>query len=324
MNRLKKNLLTNLIKLRYSCIIAILIFVISCNQGGLVEPQDNAEPKKNYTETEILINTNTGSAEDNYELQANSYSPISVRYTNQKLIVINFTPITLSNVNLKDSNDVVIQMFNIPAWTKVTFDEEVTATNVEIPENQNPIMAKFKKIKTRFSWIPHNYNPNNDSNANWESSVTGDQLRKYYVLSYNMAYFLSSDSFVQIMTTNQINDLAHYSSATAVAETILESTKKLRFWVARNVGGLGGGDVHGIANYVLERYSDPSQWDEIWTGVNVWFHEFAHCFGFSHNSNVASNWFKDQGYPAIQEVVDEVKFRAFIDSGDILFIPNFL
>ena len=55
-------------------------------------------------------------------------------------------------------------------------------------------MSKFANIKTKWKWAPHNYDPD-QTHANWWSDWTGAALRANYIMNYNMANFLSTDTF---------------------------------------------------------------------------------------------------------------------------------
>ena len=278
------------------------------------------------SQTEILTGTYDSSYFVDVELTAKSYSPINSWFTNEQLHVVNFTPSNLINLRVKDPSGTIISRFNIPAWTKLVFNDP-GGTNVEVPETNNPIMTKFKQIITRLSWRPYNLH-RHFINADWvddywATSVTGEQLRRFYIMNYNMAYYLSSDSFVQVMTTNAINDLEGYSSPMAVVNAMRNQPRTLNLWGIVNFLGLCGGNNFGIANFILfNTYFSRSFWvcNSCYAGTHVWFHELAHVFGFSHGSNLT---YFIPGYPTIPYIIDEVLRRKYNNGEDIFVFPPF-
>ncbi len=337
---------TIFIKLRGLLFIAstfVFITSSSCNNEGLewLITLASQASENNFIRTEILTGTNRGSDANNSQLKASSKSPIRVGFDygdGYKLLIINYTPVTLSNVNITTSDGEVIRRFHLPAWSKLVFQDinsiafRNMGATVNIPETENPIMAKFKKIKTSFSWVPHNFNPGNDTNSFWQSFATGESLRNFYIMNYNMAYYLSSDSFEQIMTTNNIilraslTSLRTYDSPRAIFNFIRDLSRTIKIWIVRpdsGAGGIGGQNEYlGILASILKDYTVLSNWYRNGlTGANTWFHEFGHLLGFGHDSNMASNALGEE-YPSIQELVSIAENNNFINNGDILFPPK--
>ena len=237
----------------------------------------------------------------NYQYVAKSWSPLNTVHNESEVYLYNFTPIDYENVSISDNNGVFKSSIQIKAWNRIKYQHVVSGDNVTvtIPSSNNPIMLKFANIKTKWKWAPHNYDPDG-THDNWWTNWTGAALRANYIMNYNMANFLSTDTFKNVI----VNDNITYSDATTTWYDSSWGTYDNNSVIVsrmRDIGalfkigvvhggtpsGLGGGDVHGVAPHVLYDHMRSSVWsNKGWNGADIWFHEFAHCLGFSHSSNM--------------------------------------
>ena len=238
----------------------------------------------------------------NYQFTAKSWTPLNTVHNSDKVYLYNFTPLDYSNISLSDSNGTFKSNISIKAWNRIKYSHSTSGDNISItiPVSDNPVMSKFENIKTKWSWAPHNYDPD-QTHSNWWTNITGAALRAYYTLNYNMAYYLSSDNFSSIINTNTINlDNANvtwynsswgsYDNNSVIVTRMREIDAILRIGVVHGgvASGLGGGDVHGLAPHVLSDAMISSEWNNKIRNnfAAIWFHEFAHVMGFGHNSNM--------------------------------------
>ena len=242
-----------------------------------------------------------GSKNLNYQYVAKSWTPLNTVHNESEVYLYNFTPIDYENVSISDNNGAFKSSIQIKAWNRIKYQHVVSGDNVTvtIPSSNNPIMLKFANIQTKWKWAPHNYDPDG-THDNWWTNWTGAALRANYIMNYNMANFLSTDTFKNVI----VNDNITYSDATTTWYDSSWGTYDNNSVIVsrmRDVGalfkigvvhggtpsGLGGGDVHGVAPHVLYDHMRSSVWsNKGWNGADIWFHEFAHCLGFSHSSNM--------------------------------------
>lgn len=269
-----------------------------------------------------------GSSEDNADYTAFSQSPLMVKTVDGTPVVYNFSPVSYQDVDVMLEDVEVAGNRTFAPWTKTTFNYVGEGDySLNIPEMLNPVMEKISQIETLWSWVPHNYNPDNNDESNWNSSATGLQLRRYYIMNFNMAYYISSDRFEGVIRDNADNIIYNnsYASADELIEGMRSDTRTYRQWIVRNVSGLGGGDVHGVANHVIETHVDVNDWlDRGWSGADIWFHELSHCHGFGHDSNMTYGQGEIDGvnYPEIPQLIQNSQVDAFVSDGDVLFPPS--
>ena len=237
----------------------------------------------------------------NYQFIAKSWTPLNTVHNNNTVYLYNFTPSNYDNVSLSDSNGTFKSNISIKAWNRIKYSHSTSGDNitVNIPTSNNSIMSKFANIKTKWSWAPHNYDPN-QTHSNWWTNFTGAALRAYYTMNYNMAYSMSLDSFKSIFDNNQIemaganvlwydSTWSSYDNNSVIVSRMRNIDSIFRIGVVHGgvASGLGGGDVHGVAPHVLWDFMRSNSWNNLgWNGADIWFHEFAHCLGFSHSSNM--------------------------------------
>jgi hypothetical protein len=158
-------------------------------------------------------------------------------------------------------------------------------------------MLKFANVKTKWKWAPHNYDPDG-THDNWWTNWTGAALRANYIMNYNMANFLSTDTFKNVIVNDNItyadatttwydSSWGTYDNNSVIVSRMRDIGALFKIGVVHGgvPSGLGGGDVHGVAPHVLYDHMRSSVWER-WNGANIWFHEFSHCLGFSHSSNM--------------------------------------
>ena len=237
----------------------------------------------------------------NYQYVAKSWTPLNTVHNKSEVYLYNFTPVDYENVSISDNNGVFKSSIQIKAWNRIKYQHVVSGDNVTvtIPSSNNPIMLKFANVKTKWKWAPHNYDPDR-THTNWWTNWTGAALRANYIMNYNMANFISTDTFNNVI----VNDNITYSDATTtwydsswgtydnnsvIVSRMRDISALFRIGVVHggNPSGLGGGDVHGVAPHVLFDHMRSSVWsNKGWNGADIWFHEFSHCLGFSHSSNM--------------------------------------
>ena len=238
----------------------------------------------------------------NYQYIAKSWTPLNTVHNDSEVYLYNFTSIDYDNVSLSDSNGTFKSNISIKGWNRIKYSHSVSGDNitVNIPTSNNPVMSKFANIKTKWKWAPHNYDPD-QTHSNWWTNITGPALRAYYTLNYNMAYYLSSDNFSSTITSNTIkldgvdtkwfnSSWASYDNNSVIVSRMRDIDAVFRIGIVHggNASGLGGGDVHGLAPHVLSDAMISSEWNNKVRNnfASIWFHEFAHCFGFGHDSNM--------------------------------------
>ena len=239
----------------------------------------------------------------NYQYIAKSWTPLNTVHNDSEVYLYNFTSIDYDNVSLSDSNGTFKSNISIKGWNRIKYSHSVSGDNitVNIPTSNNPVMSKFANIKTKWKWAPHNYDPDQTS-SNWWTNITGPALRAYYTLNYNMAYYLSSDNFSSTITSSTIKlegaDVKWFNSSWASYDNNSVIVSRMRdidavFRIGIVYGGyprgLGGRDLHGLYQGVLYNHMRSSVWSKSYkpgNGADVWFHEFSHCLGFGHDSNM--------------------------------------
>jgi len=237
----------------------------------------------------------------NYQYVAKSWTPLNTVHNKSEVYLYNFTPVDYENVSISDNNGVFKSSIQIKAWNRIKYQHVVSGDNVTvtIPSSNNPIMLKFANVKTKWKWAPHNFDPDR-THANWWTNWTGSALRANYIMNYNMANFISTDTFKNVI----VNDNITYSGATTtwydsswgtydnnsvIVSRMRDIGALFRIGVVNGgqPSGLGGGDVHGVAPHVLYDHMRSKFWSNNgWNGADIWFHEFSHCLGFSHSSNM--------------------------------------
>ena len=235
----------------------------------------------------------------NYQYVAKSWTPLNTVHNESEVYLYNFTPIDYENVSISDNNGAFKSSIQIKAWNRIKYQHVVSGDNVTvtIPSSNNPIMLKFANIKTKWKWAPHNYDPDG-THDNWWTNWTGAALRANYIMNYNMANFLSTDTFKNVIVNDNItyadatttwydSSWGTYDNNSVIVSRMRDIGALFKIGVVHGgvASGLGGGDVHGVAPHVLYDHMRSSVWER-WNGANIWFHEFSHCLGFSHSSNM--------------------------------------
>lgn len=281
-----------------------------------------------YNTKDLFVNPNYGSNTENVLLTAYSRHPLKVVQDDTRFSVYNFSPAEFRSVEITAGNSILVNAHTFRPWTVTEFYIQTDSPiELRVPEDINPIETKLRRIITHFSWVPHNFNPDANDSSNWVHGFTPQQLKNYYIMNYNMAYFISTNEFANVLThasydiyTNSKIDMTP-EERTQLVNNFRSTTKTLRIGIVRNVSGLGGGTAHGVANYVLNNHINPERWTlSSGPGSYIWLHEFSHCMGYSHNSNMTYG--QDSEHPEIPALLEDAMIQLYLESGDALFPPE--
>ena len=301
----------------YAFIILLAMFSLSCSSKDEESSDSTVAPDAEVFEIFQLGTTNSnlfckekslsecqtawgnGEKNLNYQYIAKSWTPLNTVHNESEVYLYNFTPIDYENVSISDNNGAFKSNIQIKAWNRIKYQHVVSGDNVTvtIPSSNNPTMLKFANIKTKWKWAPHNYDPDG-THDNWWTNWTGAALRANYIMNYNMAYFLSTDTFKNVIVKDNItyadatttwydSSWGTYDNNSVIVSRMRDIGALFKIGVVHGgvPSGIGGGDVHGVAPHVLYDHMRSSVWER-WNGANIWFHEFSHCLGFSHSSNM--------------------------------------
>ena len=301
----------------YAFILLLAMFSLSCSSKDEESSDSTVAPDAEVFEIFQLGTTNSnlfckekslsecqtawgnGEKNLNYQYVAKSWTPLNTVHNESEVYLFNFTPIDYENVSISDNNGAFKSSIQIKAWNRIKYQHVVSGDNVTvtIPSSNNPIMLKFANIKTKWKWAPHNYDPDG-THDNWWTNWTGAALRANYIMNYNMANFLSTDTFKNVIVNDNItyadatttwydSSWGTYDNNSVIVSRMRDIGALFKIGVVHGgvASGLGGGDVHGVAPHVLYDHMRSSVWER-WNGANIWFHEFSHCLGFSHSSNM--------------------------------------
>ncbi len=135
------------------------------------------------------------------------------------------------------------------------------------------------------------------NNKNW-AETTPEKARHYTTAIANTSYVYSSEKFknallnyTRILHNNKIvkdadNNIIEYTEIDRMEylQKILNH-KKWNLGVTKGVGGLGGGATFGVnGNYLINNHYERSDGNKF--PLEAWAHEFSHCVGYSHKSNM--------------------------------------
>ena len=294
----------------------------------------------NPLKTINIIDTQPVFSGDNYEtidnnqiLIAHSQKPLELKEVDTKAVLFNFTPNTFKGLEISLPNVAKSGLIDINPFEKhvldISYSQDLALT---IPQDKNPVMEKINKILTNFSWTLHNFDAGaaEPDKNNWANGITVEQAKAFYTMNYNMAYFVSQPVFEDIIVNNSITkDKSVTFLSTAEKEQIIPTmraeTKTLKIGITVTVGGLGGGDVLGVANHVLDTHAyNLVKWqDNKWTGGDIWFHEFSHVFGYTHDSNMTYKQPDngDKTFPNLPKIVQAEQAKK-LTANDIPFPPS--
>jgi hypothetical protein len=186
--------------------------------------------------------------------------------------------------NFKDTKGNIVL---IPAQPNLTNDDCEF-----VIECSDPYYKKIEKIDPNCKWNIRfsGYSSEATSPGNW-AAMTPKYCREAVALATNMAFLFSSQEFSDALEGYKgiLLDNVGKEIDLKVLKQRLIAHKGLRMGLVVNVGGLGGGETFGLAEYVYRgHYHDANP-----TGSNphtfnrqAMFHEFGHCLGYSHDSNM--------------------------------------
>ncbi len=254
--------------------------------------------------------------EDEYQIMAQQ--PVKSFIREGKAVIYNLSPAHYQDVQVSDTKGVLAVGLQLAPWTRTTIEAaQAGDVVVQIPQATNPILLKFAQIKVGWGWKPHNFDPT-DTKTNWMSTMTGAQLRGVYTLNYNMAHFISSPAFEEEILSHAIILEGNYADNAALVQAMRASTKVFNNWIVDGtVSGLGGGTTLGLGANQPVRHVDPILWAKGGMYTNTWMHEFSHCFGFSHGSNMTYG--QDADHPEIPNVIENRMIKEWKERDGLLF-----
>lgn len=194
---------------------------------------------------------------NNYEYRVSSESPITVINKGSSVFVTNFSRETLKNIAIKDGGTTFTTIATLDPWTRRKVTHTVTGTlSYDIPTADNAIMTKFNTIKTKFYWAPNNFCADTDvavaatcEGTNWWNGNPGPAMRAYYTFNHNMAHYMSTTAFENILKTNssvqlddadggtKVNDYTAFSGRIFAWSTGTEGSPDLSWASSESWGG---------------------------------------------------------------------------------------
>jgi hypothetical protein len=256
--------------------------------------------------------------ESDYAIMAKQ--PVKTYIRDGQVVVCNYSPAHYVAVKVSDGSSTIASEIELRPWTRTKIRSNSTGTiTVDIPVALNPVMRKFAEVTVQWGWKPHNFDPSNTL-GNWKHVISGAQLRGFYILNYNMAHFISTPDFANAMggTAIVIEDPVTYPNHQAIVSAMRSSTRIFNNWIVDGTpSGLGGGTILGLGANQPLWHADGSRWLAGNLQVAVWFHEFSHCFGFSHSSNMTYG--QDDDHPAIPYVIQRAMLDVWQDKDGLIF-----
>ena len=173
---------------------------------------------------------------------------------------------------------------------RVPVQSALSASDVTLRiETDDPFMAKIAEIDSRWYIRFSPYGADN-GHAYWRHM---DPLlcRHGVALALNMAYMFSSDYFNTALEEYDgiLLDNGHNPINLDALRTRIRNHGGLVLGRVVGVGGLGGGSTYGLADYCYKGvYFDatPAGSNPHNYARQAMFHEYGHCLGYSHSSNM--------------------------------------
>ena len=165
------------------------------------------------------------------------------------------------------------------------------ASDIEFKfETQSEFLDKIAKTESRYYICFSKYGADS-GHASWRH-MTPELCRHAIALAYNMGFMFSSPEFSAELDTYDgiLKDNGGNAIDLNVLRTKLRNFNKLQFGRVVGVGGLGGGNgTYGLADYcyrgVYHDATAPGSNPHNYARMAM-FHEFGHCLGYNHNSNM--------------------------------------
>lgn len=177
---------------------------------------------------------------------------------------------------------------------RVPAQPSLKAADIELKfEAESEFLDKIAQIESNVYVSFWKYQADN-GHATWKH-MTPDLCRHAVALAYNMGYMFSSPEFNEELDKYEGVLVGNDGKTVIDLETIrtkLRNYKKFRFGKAQGGGyaGLGAADgTYGLADYCYTGVyhdktpvgSDPHNYAR-----QAMFHEFGHCLGYNHSSNM--------------------------------------
>lgn len=161
----------------------------------------------------------------------------------------------------------------------------------------NEIDAKWTIRFSNYDWTAEK----GDAGSQWRE-LRAIYAREWVVFVTNYAYMMTTEEYSHVLERYREvmgTDLYDNSGTTFTPERY--QSEKIRFkqphtfncgQTGSSVGGLGGGSTWGVTHWnFYGHYASYSGWNAI-------THEFMHCMGYSHSSNMT---YGDNGWPVFME-----------------------
>lgn len=247
--------------------------------------------------------------------------PLKISSYDGKVILCNFTPTEFKNVQLYRNDTIIIDDLIINPWTKTEILGAFHGEDIRyfIPKDENPIMEKLDIIDTGFGISIVNLGLNSES-TRWPDSVTGQWVRDFFTLSYNMAYFISDPTgFEKVTNDTPILFNEKWSSREKIISKYKTYDKTLICWDVNGVQGMGGKKLLTING--PRRQVEIDRWvKEKGTGTETWLHEFGHVLGIGHNGT-SIQYGKGEEYPSLCGTFQTYLIKQWKKDPDYILFP---
>lgn len=161
----------------------------------------------------------------------------------------------------------------------------------------NEIDSKWTIRFSNYDWTPEK----GDAGSQWRE-LRAIYAREWVVFVTNYAYMMTTEEYSHVLEHyKEVMGSDLYDNGGTVFTPERYQSEKLRFkqphtfncgQTGPSVGGLGGGSTWGVTHWnFYGHYASYSGWNAI-------THEFMHCMGYSHSSNMT---YGGNGWPVFME-----------------------
>lgn len=238
------------------------------------------------------------------DLNVHLYSPIAVKNVRVLGRISNLSSEWFDLAYFEHIPPFMEGTFSMPLTHKSCLFKTISGRNIRIPakpnlkptdielkfETDDPFMAKIATIKSHWYIRFSKYSADNENPGYWRH-MTPILCRHGVALALNMAFMFDSQEFNDLLDT--YDGILKDNSGNAIDLDALRSKLHahggLQLGCVAGVGGLGGGQTYGLADYCYTGvYHDATA-----PGSNphnyarqAMFHEYGHCLGYNHSSNM--------------------------------------
>ena len=145
-----------------------------------------------------------------------------------------------------------------------------------------------KKLKTlsKLKWEIryHDFNTDNNPSSTWAVDIKANDIRRFSGLIINLGYTYASKVFEEAFLKEHLtkNGGIIVMSSEEKKELYKKIIGKKFLRCGKTIGGgLGGGSTFGLPEGSLKRHLEGKK-------VDLSGHEFGHCMGYGHSSNMTS------------------------------------